>query len=308
MSWFSMSRVIRMMWVVMLFGGLSGLSVPRAWSGPITFSSALPLGDGIGVLRGQAKFIRKTGDPTAADRELNVIAVPTVMAWGASARLALFGVLPYVDKRLDVTLPGGRVRRESSGLGDARVFARYTLHRVDRPGDTFRVAPIVGLKLPTGSHSERDSMGTLPRPLQPGSGSWDPFFGITATRQTLAWEADVTATYRINTGADSFAFGDEAKLEGSFQYRLFPRTLRSGVPGFLYGVAETNLVWSSKERAAGVDNPNSGGTILYLAPGVQYVTRRTVLEAAIQLPAMQNLNGTTLETDWVGTVGFRWNF
>ncbi len=306
MSWFRISRITKVTCVMTLLGGL--LSAPPAWSGPITFSSALPLGDGIGVLRGQAKFIRKTGDPSAARRELNVIAVPTVVAWGASARLALFGVLPYMDKRLDVSLPGGRVRRESSGPGDARVFARYTLHAVDRPGATFRIAPLLGLKLPTGTDDKRDALGTLPRPLQPGSGSWDPFFGITATRQTLAWEVDAAASYRINTGADGFSFGDEAKLEGSFQYRLFPRTLRGGVPGFLYGVAEANLVWNGKNHASGSIDPNSGGVTLYLAPGIQYVTRRAVLEAAIQLPAVQNLNGTALETDWIGTVGFRWNF
>lgn len=288
--------------------GMLFLSAPAAQAGPITFSSALPLGDGIGVLRGQAKFIRKTGDATAADRELNVIVVPTVIAWGASAKLAWFGILPYVGKRMDVATPSGRVRRESSGLGDARVFARYTLYTVDRPGDTFRIAPLAGVKLATGSHSERDGMGTLPRPLQPGSGSWDPFFGITVTRQTLAWEADAAATYRVNTQADGFTFGDEAKLEGSFQYRLLPRTLRGGVPGFLYAVAEANLVWRGKNRSAGVDDPDSGGVTLYLAPGVQYVTRRMVLEAAIQLPSVQNLNGTALETDWMGTTGFRWNF
>jgi len=47
---------------------------------------------------------------------------------------------------------------------------------------------------------------------------------------------------------------------------------------------------------------------LHLVPGLQYVTRRYVLETAVQMPVIQQLNGTALQTDWLWTAGFRWNF
>jgi hypothetical protein len=55
-------------------------------------------------------------------------------------------------------------------------------------------------------------------------------------------------------------------------------------------------------------DPNSGGTSVYLSPGIQYVSRRFILEAAVQLPISQDLNGDALDTDYVLTFGYRANF
>ena len=293
---------------IALFSGGSGL-MSTAQAGPITFSSALPVADGMSILRSQIQLVRKSGDATPAGRVLNVTAAPVVLAYGASPKLALFGVLPYVDKRLDINMGGKRIGRGAHGIGDASLFARYTMFQVNRPGDTLRIAPFAGLKTPTGSHNQRDAFGLVPRILQPGSGSWDPFAGIAVTRQTLDWEFDMAAKYRLNTGASGFTFGDEARADASFQYRLFPRSLESGgVPAFVYAVLESNLIWNGKNSALGVTAPNSGGLTWNLAPGLQYVTSRLILETAVQIPVVQNLNGTALESDWVWTAGFRWNF
>jgi len=303
-----MAFVMRDLFGIGLVAGLIGLAVP-AQAGPITFSSALPVADGMSILRSQVKLVRKSGDATSAGRVLNVTAAPVVLAYGATPKLALFGVLPYVDKRLDITMGGARIRRDAQGIGDALFFARYTMIQVDRPGKTLRIAPFAGLKTPTGSHNRRDAFGLVPRILQPGSGSWDPFLGVALTRQTLDWEFDAAARYRFNTEASGFTFGDEARADASFQYRVLPWTLKSGgVPSFVYAVLESNLIWNGKNRSLGVTAPNSGGLTWNLAPGLQYVTSRLILETAIQIPVVQNLNGTALESDWVWTAGFRWNF
>jgi len=68
------------------------------------------------------------------------------------------------------------------------------------------------------------------------------------------------------------------------------------------------LSWNGKNKLAGTTDNNSGGVLWNLTPGLQYVTRRYVLETAVQIPTIQRLNGTALETDWVWTAGFRWNF
>jgi len=296
------------LFVIGLIAGLTGLAIP-AQAGPITFNSALPVSEGMGIFRSQVKLTRKSGDATSAGRVLNVTAIPVVLAYGASPRLALFGVVLYVDKRLDKTAGGVRIRRDAQGIGDASFFARYTVLQVDRPGDTLRIAPFAGLKTPTGSHTRTDAFGLVPRSLQPGSGSWDPFLGVAVTRQTLDWELDAAAKYRFNTEASGFAFGDEARADASFQYRIFPRTLEAGgVPTFVYLVLESNLIWNGKNKSLGIRDANSGGLTWNLVPGLQYVTSRFVLETAIQIPAVQNLNGTALESDWVWTAGFRWNF
>lgn len=143
--------------------------------------------------------------------------------------------------------------------------------------------------------------------MQLGSGSWDPFLGVVATWQTLDYQVDAQVAYRANTEANDFEFGDELRLDASLQYRLWPRELGSGVPGFLYGVLEANLIHQDENQLGGADDPNSGGTALLLAPGVQYVTKRWVFEAIVQLPATQDLNGTALEEDFTILAGFRVN-
>jgi len=279
-----------------------------AQAGPQTFNSALPVAKGQFVFREQFLYKKASDDPTVQDRNLNVTGGISVLAYGITGDLAVFGVLPYLNKRLDVTTPGGRVTRDTTGIGDMRLFARYTAYKKNMPGKSFRIAPFAGVEVPTGDDNARDSLGVLPAPLQLGSGSWDPFAGVAITYQTLDYEIDLSASYKDNTAANGFEFGDEARLDASLQYRLWPRVLGGGVPGFLYGVLEGNLVYQDQNKSGGVTDANSGGTTLYIAPGLQYVTRRWVLEAVVQLPTIQNLNGTALGDDFILRTGFRMNF
>jgi hypothetical protein len=73
-------------------------------------------------------------------------------------------------------------------------------------------------------------------------------------------------------------------------------------------VLETNIIQRGKNTIMGLNDPNSGGFSIFLAPGIQYVTRRFILEAAVQIPVLQNLNGNALENDYIARTGFRWNF
>lgn len=295
-------------WMMILVSSFFAFA-EAATAGPITFNSALPLSKGVGVVRSQLTLIRKAGDATALNRDVTVTAIPLVVAYGLSSKLAVFGVMPYINKRMDINMGIARVRRQTQGLGDGKFFARYTLYQADRLGDTLRVAPFAGLKVPSGAYNKRDAYGLLPRSLQSGSGSWDAFAGISITRQTLDWELDAASSYQRNSQASGFKFGDEARLDASFQYRIIPKSLEYiGVPAFVYAVLESNLIWNGKNNLAGVTNANTGGTTWNLVPGLQYVTRRYVLETAILLPVMQQRHGMGLKTSWVWTTGFRWNF
>lgn len=280
----------------------------EARAAPETFNTALPVGKGDFVFRAQFVFSRASQDPTPADRELDVLGGVGVVGYGVTRKLAVFGMLPYLDKELDLTTPGGqRISRSTNGVGDAQLFARYTLFQRDLPGRSFRIAPFLGLELPTGDDDDSDRLGRLPAALQLGSGSWDPFGGLIATYQTLDYQVDSQISYRANTEANDFEFGDELELDASLQYRLWPRTLGPGVPGFLYGVVEANLLHQAKDEIRGSDDSNSGGTALFLSPGLQYVTKRWVLEAIVQLPVAQDRNGTALESDLIVRAGFRVN-
>lgn len=293
--------------LVLLAAAIGGLREANA--APETFNTALPVGRGDFVFREQLLYTKASDDPSPADRNLKVLGSISVLGYGATSDLALFGVLPYLDKELDLTTPGGqRMTRSTNGIGDVPLFARYTVFQKDLPGRNLRIAPFLGLELPTGDDDDRDSFGRLPQPLQLGSGSWDPFGGVIATYQTLDYQVDAQLSYKANTKANGFESGDEFQFDASLQYRLWPRELGAGVPGFLYGVIETNLLHQAKNEISGTNDPNSGSTKLFLSPGLQYVTKRWILEAIVQLPVVQDLNGTALKDDYSVRAGFRVNF
>ncbi len=285
-----------------LFLSFTGSAVAQ-----ITTNTALPVTEGHGVLRLQAKYLRSSDDPAPLDRELRVWAAPVVGVYGATSKLALLAVLPVLDKSFRRRTPTGRETLEASGLGDASFLARYTLFQRDRPGQTLRVAPLVGMEVPTGDDDGEDAGGRLPPPLQLGSGSWDPVVGLVATWQTLASEIDASVSYGFNTEANRFRFGDEARADIAYKVRLAPRTLGRGVPAFLFAAAESNLIWQDRNRMDGQVDRDSGGTVWYVAPGLQYVTVRYIIEAAVQLPVVQELNGSALETELIVTLGARLN-
>ncbi|MFV2082434.1 MAG: transporter [bacterium] len=272
---------------------------------PITFSTALPVADGQGIFRIQSKLIRSTQDPGTQDREVTVRALPLVAAYGATRRLAIFGIVPILNKKLQINATG--VTRDTSGLGDITLLARYTAWKKDGPGRTTRLAPFIGIEAPTGKDNEKDYLGTLPQTLQPGSGSWDYTAGAVLTSQTFNRQIDVSVSHRINTEANDFEFGDETRLDLSWQKRVGPKTLGSGVPAFIYAVFESNLIYKQKNRTGGAEDRNSGGTAWFFAPGIQRVTKKTVMEAAVQVPVVQNLNGNSLENDFTAILSFRVN-
>jgi hypothetical protein len=286
-------KALRCLTAVSLLAAL----VPPIAAAPIGFNTALPVHEGGWLFRGQGIWMRMHGDPSPMGREMDVVAVPSVLVYGATSKLALMGVLPHLDKRLAVKSTGA-VRR-ASGLGDVTTLGRYEIFSQSRPGRTARGALFAGLKWPSGTNSESDAAGVLPPAVQLGSGSYDPIFGTVWTGQWLAFEADADVSYRRNTESDGFKFGDVLEQNLSLQYRLWPRRLQAaGLPSYLYGVLEAGSVYQAKNETGGVGDGDSGGYQLFVTPGLQWVTKRVVFELAAKLPAVQSLNGAALKTDY----------
>ncbi len=293
---------------VMMGGCLCAGSVAdAAIHQPLTFNAAM-LVAGEFVFREQFVLDQSGHDPSALARDRQAMSAVSGLGYGITSKLTLFGGVPYVNKRLELTTNGVRQTRRADGLGDLSLFTRYTVFKDEAPGRTFLVAPFAGLKFPTGDDNEIDAYGRLHASVQPGSGSWDPFGGILASYITLDFNIDVQASYKANTRANNFEFGDIARLDGSLQYRLWPQELGAGVPGLLYGVLDGNLIYQDKNEVSGVEDMNSGGLSLLIVPGLQYVTRRWIIEAGVQIPLVQDLNGSALEKDYIFRTGFRFNF
>jgi hypothetical protein len=272
-----------------------------ASAAPINTDTALPVRRGAWLWREQVRFL-KAEDST---RDLEVVAVPSVLVYGFTEKFALIGIAPYVDQNLKT----GGVERGDHGLGDVTLLGRYQVFQRDRPGETFRAQVLGGLKFPTGKDDERDSLGRLPQPLQLGSGSYDPLVAGVFTWQRLRWQADFDVAYKINTEANGFRFGNTLAHDAAFQYRLWPWQLpERGVPQFVYGLLEFNGVWAERSEFSSGKIGDSGGNALFISPGLQYVAKRWVAEVSVQLPVVQELNGGQLKTNFILAGGFRIQF
>lgn len=288
-----------------LAGLIIFLAPVHAPAAPITFSTALPVGEGKFINREQLVLTRSGDDPANNGLSVDVDALISVLAYGASEKLALFAALPYLRKELR---QADGVRRSSAGIGDLTIFGRYTLFQRDGVGRTLRLGAIAGIKAPTGNDDEVDSLGRLPIPLQSGTGSWDSFIGIVASSETLQGGFHSQLTYQAKTAANNFEAGDVSRLDLSWQRRVWPSSLRPNTSAFVYGVLEANIIHSQKSRVTGQVNDNSGGTTVFITPGIQYASKKLILEAAVQIPVYQELNGTALENDYVFRAGFRVNY
>lgn len=287
---------------------LAGVSASQA--APNTFNTALPVPQDEYIWREQL-VLRERSSVGPMDREVSVQALGSVLGYGVTSKLAVFGVVPYFfNKELDLTTPMGRIERDTSGIGDISLFGRYTAYQHDFTGGTFRIAPFLGVTAPTGDDDDRDRFGELPRPLQAGDGAWDGFGGVVATYQTLQYQADAQVLYRENGRHDGFTQGDVMRFDASLQYRIWPRSLEGvpGTPGFIYALLESNLIHHERNETGGGTDANSGGTQWLLAPGLQYITRRWVVEGTVQLPMAEDPNGDAIQDDYIVRVGFRRNF
>lgn len=269
---------------------------------PVTFNSAMPVAEDDAVFRLKTTTLRSSDDPSPLNRDLTVQATAFIGAYGWNSDLALIGVAPYLDKeqaRSTWSSPRGDV-----GLGDIRGFARYTIYRDNyRRGQT-AIAPFAGMETPTGEHEKSG----LPRPLQLGSGSWDPFGGMVFQQAGLYKSHYATVSYQNNTEADGFEFGNEFRINYAFQRYLLKRNPDNGPSSVLYGQFEVNYLDQDNHELNGIENPNTGGSTLYFTPSFQLISRRWVIESALQIPVEQNLNGNALKADYTFTLGGRVNF
>ncbi len=261
-----------------------------AEAAPITFNTALPLSDGEMVVREQVHYVHIDDALGPIGRKVKVWKSITAAGYGVSDRFAVFGVIPLISKQADI----GQTHIEADGLADIKLFGRYQIYRKDGPGTTTRIAPFLGVNLPTGQTGKTSD------------GSTDIFGGLILTRASTGWNLDSQIKYVANGKHNSFERGNTFGADVSLQVRLNPHDGNVNSGGYLFGVLEAKLTRSDKDKLFGIENANSGGTSGFVSPGVQYATKRIIYEGAVMIPVIKDMNGTALQagTTVIGSVRF----
>lgn len=250
--------------------------------------------------------------PDSTGRRVTVRVIPITVVYGAQRRFSVIGVLPMVGKRFQRIVQSVQLDDERFGVGDAQVFTRYRFFKRDRGPGTLQLAVQAGVKFPTGRDAARDRNGVLlPAPLQLGSGSTDVtaelIWGWIPPTETFPWIFSADLGVGLKGGVGAVDRGNQYRYDVAAKYRVWPRRFVGAQAVYLQ--MEINGSVAARDSEGGVEIDNSGGHEVFVSPSVfAFVQANLMVEAGIQLPVMQKLNGTQLAKRFTLLFGLRYVF
>lgn len=274
---------------------------------PIETDTALTLGFESNALRSFVRIIQqneltKDGNviPDSENRKITVINTPLIIPLRLSPNLVFTSIVPLLNVASEKEVSGAKTTARSSGIGDIQLLIKKAFFKKDGLKKTMRFAWKAGLKLPTGDEDQSPALG---------SGSVDFIVGglLTYILDRFAMNHDLS--YQINTRAEGLRVGNLIKYNVAFEYRLLPETYQSIQETTFNFVFEFNGRYQSRSKNDGQILENTGGTNLFLSPGMQVIFGpRFIVEGLFQYPILQKLNGTQLAVDYTALLGFRYSF
>lgn len=239
-------------------------------------------------------LVRFNAQPTFSTRGFYGVQFPVNVGYGLTSRWALFLNANQGFGSMSSVTPLGPNQLSSAGRGDMVSYARFTLFKIDKPKSTFRIAPLAGAFIPTGDNSLRSPKGLLPKALQTGSGTLDPYFGITMGYNTVRWGMALDSTYRTNPVTNTgIGPGDQYRSDAQVEYKILPlRMPEEGLPKLLVLSIESNYTHDAKDRVNGALSANSGGNTLRQDAILEISTLHWQVGMGAQVPIMQDLTGT----------------
>jgi hypothetical protein len=183
---------------------------------------------------------------------------------------------------------------DPDGITDLWLSGKYRFYR----GPLGSLAVFGGVKFPIGRFDVDNSEGERVEPsATAGSGSYDGMLGLAYSRfLTARLTLDASAQYTLRTEADNFRLGDriDAGVAAAYRFtgdiRRFPQ---------LSAFAEANVRHLFKSEESGQRDPNTGGTVLFLTPGVRVnFCPNFSFTVSSPVPVVQELNGEQLKTSF----------
>ena len=196
-------------------------------------------------------------------------------------------------------------RWDFTELGDVRVLARRRLASFEDQEPSASLAALnFGLKLPTGKTSIKNADGDpAERSLQPGSGTTDLVLGVSYSklRPTKNLSTFVQGLLQLPLYEhDDYKPGSRVSLDTGLRYGV----------GEQFGLLlQANALWRARDRGAEGEPDDSGGTSVFLSPGLSYSPVKTLnLYGFFQIPLYQYVNGVQLTARRAFTIGANLRF
>jgi hypothetical protein len=234
------------------------------------------------------------------------------LSYGITDDFSIMGVFPFrkfsglKSTAEGITIDDG----DSIGVGDFSFLAKYRFLK----GKTFSLALLGGIKIPSGDTNQKNEFGfPLGADEQPGSGSWDPILGIAASKHFREFDLHSNILYRLSTlGSQDSVVGDRVNFNLGLSKNLKHGKFlgKKILPSKIFGqnlnwtlISEANGIWTEKLEIDGTKDPNHGGLVIFLSPGIQLnINDRLFNSFFMSFPVIQDLNG--LQSDLNFQIGF----
>ena len=241
------------------------------------------------------------------------------VAYGITHHLTVSAELPYVRRddlregthahSAGAALNGIEQLGSVTGIGDMNLLAKYRIGRGEGAG----IALIGGLNVPTGSTHKRSAEGErLETEHQPGTGSWDPIAGASASIRMDAVQLTASALYQFSAkGARRTRLGDRLQGGIALSHRFGPVPHEHAEsPNHHHGdelddndeehahstwdaFVELGGEWEGRQKIDGEVEEASGGSWIYVAPGARFNSASGwSAAAAIALPVWQDIRAS----------------
>lgn len=201
---------------------------------------------------------------------------------------------------------------EPTGFGDLSLLSQWRVINTGPQG--FRLALIGGVKLPTGETDElaEGEDHLLEAEFQAGSGSVDWLLGAAASQSMgqLSLHANVLYIF-VNEGDQNTDLGDRFHFNLATALRVIGDATHVDEPGTpahddgpqVDLVLELNGEWDDRQEINGVRSIHSGGTALFISPGIRVAEGNWTAFASAGIPVLTDFNGIQAEPDWRLTMG-----
>ncbi len=279
------------------FGGTTGAVNPISAESPkknkYTLGYILEYQDWQSVNIRKAHELHEEGRDAHARK--NDISNSVFFGYGITDALSVSLQVPYVERRFKEVHEEEFLgdSEKATGLGDSILLGKYKFY-----DKQFGLAGIFGLKLPTGTTDERNKTGEKYEPeLQPGAGSLDYLFGISANKKiNHLIVVDGTVLYHLKTEGDqNYEFGDIVRVTTGATFNVIDGNKKPTL-NFL---SEVISQFANKDVQDGETIRDSGGTTIFFAPGVSsYLTEQLKTTLSVPVPAYQGLGGEHQELDF----------
>jgi hypothetical protein len=183
----------------------------------------------------------------------------------------------------------------SHGLANATIQYEYAFYTTSTKTYEEQATVVLAGILPTGSPTSSPPTG---------SDTFTYFAGLTFNRTYNDWLGFVSPGVTLPTSHNGNRNGNNYIYQAGIGRNI------ASVPKkwLLTWMVEADGLYSSKSRASGFMNPDSGSNVIYLTPSLFYSRHNAILQVGFGVPVLQQLNGAQTLNNYFVAANIGWTF